>query len=461
MAQLLGRRLELATGGPRDAPARQRTLRATIEWSYSLLDATQRRLFRRIAVFAGGFSAEAAGTVCGAHAADLQWLVAKSLISSSPKGNETRFTLLETIREFAFEQLRAAGELGDISAKHASYFAQLARQGENASTVQGAEQTSVIGRLESEMDNIRVALDWSFEEGDGHEDSGHRRETALRIAGSLAWVWWAQGRAREGRRWVDLALERSDAFPSESRARCLHAVGMLADVSGDLERAAGCLREAVSAFEALGDKRRMSSVMNSLAIITRSRGELPEARELLERCLSLRRELGDERGIVICLSNLGVFALDEGDLDRAQSLMEQARSLSRDHDDAWAEASDIANLGAVALERGDADDAGTLLRRALIVLHEAGDAEAVAETLGRLAGVAAAKGQAERAAQLSGASDALMRKIGAGLADYDHKRLERHLARARSALGENEYESLEQRGAGMTPEDAMDYGLTP
>jgi len=182
MAQLLGRRLELATGGPRDAPARQRTLRATIEWSYSLLDATQRRLFRRIAVFAGGFSAEAAGTVCGAHAADLQWLVAKSLISSSPKGNETRFTLLETIREFAFEQLRAAGELGDISAKHASYFAQLARQGENASTVQGAEQTSVIGRLESEMDNIRVALDWSFEEGDGHEDSGHagRRRCGLR-----------------------------------------------------------------------------------------------------------------------------------------------------------------------------------------------------------------------------------------------------------------------------------------
>jgi len=459
MAQLLSRRLELATGGARDVPVRQRTLRETIDWSYDLLDETKRRVFRRIAVFAGGFSSEAAEAVCGADAADLQWLVEKNIVNSSPKEDQTRFTVLETIREFAFEQLQAGGELDDIKERHALYYARLARQGEGASRVRGAEQTSVIRRLETEMDNIRVALDWSFEEGGGDEDSGRRRETAVRIAGSLAWVWWSQGHAREGRRWVDLALERSEAFPSESRARCLHAVGVLADLSGDLERASRCLREAVAAFDAMGDKRSMSSAMNSLAIITRSRGDLAEARELLERSLSMRHELGDERGTVICLSNLGVFALDEGDLDRAQSLMEEARTLSRDHDDAWAEASDIANLGAVALERGDVEKAGTLLRQALIVLHEAGDSEAVAETLGRLAGVAAARGEAESAARLSGASDALMREIGAGLADYDRKRVERHLARARSALGAQKYKSLEKLGARMTLDDVMDYGL--
>ncbi len=459
MAQLLSRRLELATGGARDVPVRQRTLRETIDWSYDLLDETKRRVFRRIAVFAGGFSSEAAEAVCGADAADLQWLVEKSIVNNLPKEDQTRFTVLETIREFAFEQLQAGGELDDIKERHALYYARLARQGEGASRVRGAEQTSVIRRLETEMDNIRVALDWSFEEGGGDEDSGRRRETAVRIAGSLAWVWWSQGHAREGRRWVDLALERSEAFRSESRARCLHAVGVLADLSGDLERASRCLREAVEAFDAMGDKRSMSSAMNSLAIITRSRGDLAEARELLERSLSMRHELGDERGTVICLSNLGVFALDEGDLDRAQSLMEEARTLSRDHDDAWAEASDIANLGAVALERGDVEKAGTLLRQALIVLHEVGDSEAVAETLGRLAGVAAARGEAERAARLSGASDALMREIGAGLADYDRKRVERHLARARSALGAQKYKSLEQLGARMTLDDVMDYGL--
>lgn len=456
MEELLSRRLELAVAGPRDAPERQQTLRTAVGWSYELLDDAGARVLRRAAVFAGSFSSEAAVAICEAHPEDLQQLVDSSLIRRLRIAEEPRFAMLETIREFALEQLQQSGELDAIRAAHAAHYAGLAEQGDLVSAARSVERDQTLDALETEMNNFRAALDWSL--GDG-EYSAASRETALQISGALGWFWWIRGHAREGRMWVERALERAPAGRSRNRARCLHTVGILADLGRNLERAEECLTEAVRVFEAMGDKRKMSSAMNSLAIITRSQGHLVAARVLAERCLALRRELDDRSGVITCLSNLGVFALDEGDLDRAQRYSDEARALNAEAGDLLAEASDVSNLGAVALQKGELSRAGELMREALSSLVKLGDAEGAAEALGRMASLAAATGDAALAARLSGASDALMAEIGMGLADVERRRLDGYLERARAGLGRDGFSELQDEGRRLSLEEATELAL--
>jgi tetratricopeptide (TPR) repeat protein len=326
------------------------------------------------------------------------------------------------------------------------------------SRASGAERAKALRHLETEMDNIVGALEWSLAEPNG-DASVERSATALRIAGSMAWTWWVLGRVGDGRAWIDRALRAGPKTASQERARCLHAVGILADLAGDLEWPARCVGEAIESFREMGDRPKTASALNSLAIITRSRGDLVGARALLESSLVLREELGDQRGVAMCLSNLGVFALDGGDLIAAESLLERARALNRRLDDTHAEASDAANLGAVFLEGGDAARAAQLLGPALGVIHESGDLEGVAETLGRLAAAFACLGELRRAARLFGASDALMREVGVGTANFERARIDRYRVLVQDTLGGEEFTRAIAEGEAMEAESAVAFAL--
>ncbi len=281
----LAHRLPLLTGGSRDLPARHQTLRATIEWSFDLLDASEQRLFARLAMFAGGWTVEAAERVCagvgsGADAqvdqvAVLDGLASlrdQSLVQQEPAldpEDEPRFTMLETIREYALERLAANGETEETSRRHAGYYLALAEAAEPE--LRGPAQGVWLTRLETEHDNLRAALHWSLESG--------AEETALRLGGALWRFWYMHGHLSEGRRWLEMALAKSSAVPASVQAKVFNGAGNLAYGQSDYARAAAWH----------------------------------------EASLALQRDLGDKAGLAASLTNLGNIAWSQGDYVRAQA----------------------------------------------------------------------------------------------------------------------------------------------
>jgi predicted ATPase len=447
LLQRLENRLELPASRGRDVPARQTTLRQAIAWSYDLLADEERRLHSRLSVFMGGSTFEAAERVAGADGEldlleGIASLVDRSLLRESEgAGGEARFSMLETIREFAREHLGRSGEEGEILRRHAHEFARFADEANTG--LRGDEQLLWFERLEAEHDNLRAAIDSSLAAGDD--------ETALRLGGALGWFWYAHGHALEGCMRLTELLAQTRGAPVELRARPMYALGVLLDQRGEPERAAELVERSLAVFRDEGDRERVGTALNSLGSIKRVLGDFDAARTLLEESLAIRRELGDQARMASSLSNLGIVAFEQGALDDAEARFVEALELDRAHGNEWGAGAALDNLSAVAIERGDYATASGLVRDTLMSAQRLADRELIACGLEKAAVLAAAEGNALQAGRLAGAADGLRESVGIERTRFDREWLDRHL----SPVAGEEFGARRIEGRALEADEAL------
>jgi predicted ATPase/transcriptional regulator with XRE-family HTH domain len=452
----LERRLGVLVGGARDLPERQQTMRAAIGWSYDLLHPGEKALLRRLAVFAGGCTVEAVEGVCpagiGLEADVLGWLgelVDKSLLQRQTAGSEPRVAMLETVREFALEQLAAAGELSALEQRHAEYYLTLAEAAEQR--LFGLEQRVWLERLAAEHDNMRAALRWSLRE-DG------RKVLGARMAIALMAFWWIHGHWREGLQWLEDMATDDGRVPPGTRAKVLHGAGVLAEALGQLGRASELYAMSLDLSEALEDRRGICLGLIGLGAVAMHQRESARARAILERSLALGRELEDAHLVAHALVNLGSLALDTGDVQSAEMLLEESLVLCHRLGERWVSTLALNVLSAVALRRGDWNRARSVMRESLVRYRDVGNTVGMATSLEVLA-VVATEREPLLAARLFGAGAAVHEMTGSPrppLIDVDCERALTHL---RTALGEDTCAVVLAAGRTMALEDAVDLAL--
>jgi predicted ATPase len=497
MRTRLASSLQLLTGGARDLPARQQTLRQAIDWSYNLLSEPEQKLFRRLSVFLG-CTLEAVESVCdtkqdlGIDILDgMASMVDKSLARQveQPDG-EPRFVMLETIREYGLEKLKTSGEEHLTRRAHAAYCLVLAEEG--AADDASASQPGSMDRFEIEHDNFRSALEWLTET--------RNSEWGLRLAAGLFRFWERREHLAEGRDRLGKILQLAPAAP-KLRQRALFAAGVLAAEQGDDVASDALLNESLEIANALEDKRSVAVSFNALAVGARTRQDLPLSSALFETSLGLWRELQDAQAIARALSNLatiaklqedyakarslyeeglaifrevndrtgiawtlnhqGDVARDQGDSVAARSLYEQSLTSFRELNDRWGIAGSLADLGNLAREQGDYRSADSLYRESLRVFQELEHKRGIARLLESFACSAAAQAEAERALRLAGAAAALRQSIGAPLTPVEQAKLERALKSARRASTTATERTAWLEGWVMPVEKAIEDVLRP
>jgi predicted ATPase/DNA-binding SARP family transcriptional activator len=427
MLELLRGPLELAGGAVRDLPARQRTMRAAIDWSYELLAADERTVFAELSVFVGGCTLEAARAVCGAGRTALAGLVARSLLRERPgRGGEPRYVMLETVREYALERLEATGVGEGLRERHARCQLALAERFEEG-LLAGAELRPWLDRLSAEHDNLRAALAWAH--------ASPELELELRLATPLRPFWQLRGHLAEGRMRLEAALERAEAAPAELRAKALWTTGVLAYRQLDLGAARRLWEESLTLYEALGDRTGIGRQLGELGLIAIEEGDDDSAAARYERAAEIFRADGDDRRLAVVLTNLGVLALKRGDYNEAERQLDASIDLVRKVGDDEGMAESIRALGIVALERGAPARAGALFAQSLRLSAEIGFPESVAYCLSGLGRVAVAEGDAARAATLLGAAEAILEEIGARMLAVEQRSHRAAVEAAERALG--------------------------
>jgi predicted ATPase/class 3 adenylate cyclase len=492
----LDQRLEMLTGGPRDVPLRQRTLRQAIAWSYDLLSPEEQRLFRHAAVFVGGCTLAAIEAVAVKGQtmdsfAGMASLVDKSLMRNdeTADGGEPRFAMLETVREYALERLAEAGEVEQLHVRHADYFLALAQQAEPG--LSGAHQAAWLDRLQQEHDNLRAALQWFHQRG--------LADQGLRLGASLHRFWRARGYLSEGRERLAalLALPATD----RSRAKALHAAGWLAREQGDYAEARASFEESLVIYRALADTRGVGWGLVDLAFLTRYEGDYARARDLLEESLPLLEQARDTEGLAAALGNLGLIARDQGNATLAEERLQSSLQLWHELGDrvgigwtltalgmvarsarqpeaartrleralmVWRELGDRQNtanvlgiLAALARDAGDFKHARALLCDSLGVLREVGDRRGIAFVLEGFAGLAATQGEPARALTLAAAAEAVRDAVGAPAPPSWRAELDRALKQAYCGLEDKAAASARARGRLMALPEAIAFALQP
>jgi predicted ATPase/class 3 adenylate cyclase len=353
----LGDRFRLLTGGSRTALPRHQTLQAAIDWSHRLLSGPEQVLFRRLAVFAGGCSLEAAEQVC-ANDDDLDVLllvaalVDKSLLVHDPAPG--RYRMLETIRQFAWEQLREAGELKELRGRHRDWCLALAE----AADLQGPAQPTWEARLAAEQDNFRAALEW---EGPPGDDGA----TRLRLAGALREFWWSQAQGGEGRDWLERALQAGPDAPAAARATALVGAGLMAGEQGDQASAFAFIQQSLRLFESLGDRRGVAEALLGLGQVAMVRGRYGQARAALEQAVREARAAGDAHLAALARNFIAWSIYLQGDPASARPVYEQAREAWRSLGDQRGVANTTIAIGFCALGCGDHQEARSLVREGL------------------------------------------------------------------------------------------------
>ncbi len=419
----LTHQLDVLTGGARDLPERQQTMRAAIAWSYDLLDGAEQVLFRRLAVFAGGCTVEAARAVCAeVDGADdlvagadvfnlLAALVDRALLRQGRHSEaEPRLRMLQMVREYGLERLRAGGEAESVQRRHALYMTRFAEEAEGE--LAGPQQTLWLAGLDGEHDNLRAALRWATESAEA--------EIGLRLAAALWRFWYVRGYPGEGREWLEKMLSLSgsdeptcdDGAGDTVRTKALTGVGMLTYSQGDYPRASALFERALALCRKLDDTQGIATTLNYLASVARDQGDYRRAIDLFEESLALRRTLGDTRGIAASLNNLGLVARDRGEYERAALLHEESLALKHDLGDRLGVAYSRNNLGVVAREKGDFNRARGLFEESLAALRDLGDARGIATSLNNIAVIARADGDYARATALCDECVALRRDLG-------------------------------------------------
>jgi predicted ATPase/class 3 adenylate cyclase len=497
MLQRLGSRLKFLTGGARDLPVRQRTLRGAIEWSHTLLGDGEKTLFARMAVFSGGRTLEAIEAVCDALGdlpvdafEGVSSLLDKSLLrqEEGPEG-EPRFVMLETIHEYAREKLQESGEAEEIGRAHTEYFLALVEEAEPE--LVGADQVSWMDRLEAEHDNLRAALSRSLKAG----DSG----SALRIGGALWRFWNVRGHFSEGRRWLTAGLSGEGAAPASLRARASLGLGYLDLRQGDYPRAVEDLEASHSLYQEIGDRRGkayalcflgwialdrnefdraeelleeslalsraagtardVSVSLNALAMLKVYRGDHERATAMQEECLSLAREAGDVQFIAVLTYNLGFTAAMTGEYERAEAFVREAQELFREVGDTGMAPLASNRLGFLALSQDDPDRAEVLCVGAIRDLQEQAQIPGIDFALDILGGVAASRGGIRRAARLWGAVAGYRDATGAPWIPEERAMIEAYIDAASTRLDAGIWREEWEKGRSMTLDQAVDYAL--
>ena len=463
----LEHQLNLLASGARDLPARQQTLRGAIAWSYDILDDGLRRLLDRLSVFVGGCDLETAERVCGA--ADelgvdvldgLMALADQSLVLASEPGGEPRFDLLETIREFAGEQLEVRGEAATIRDRHAAAFVELAQGA--VPNLAGSDQRRWLDRLEREHDNIREVLDRSLAAADG--------ATAIPLAFAMWRFWQKRGHLPEARRRLDAIAAQSWARDDPARwARLMEALGGVAWWQADLASMAGFYREALRIWRELGDRREIANAAYNASFEFVAAAN-PEDRQhldpdgvglrLLEEARSLFAEVGDDVGAANTVWAIGNYQYFRAMGDHGAAQFREALEIFRRGGDRTMEAWSLHMLGSALLRTGHLDGSREATRHALRHFHEAGDAAGITLVLDDLSAVAVADGDMPRAARLRGAARNLTVETGAGLAGFIETWYEEGVRpSARQTMSREDLERLGAEGAAWSLDQAVAYAL--
>jgi predicted ATPase len=430
----LERRLDFLSGGARDAPARQRTLRAAVDWSWNLLEPAEQTLFARLAVFAGGFTLDAAEAVCDASLEGLASLVDNSLLRSRAGREESRFRMLETVREYALERLHEAGEHAEVARRHALHYLRAADAA--APRVLTTDAPAALTWLEAEQDNVRAALEWSR--------SG-LPELHLRACAALWRFWYVRGEFTEGRRRLAAAVQDGAGSP-EDRAAALRAAGILAIEHGEPAEGARLAGEALELFRTLGDERGVLTALTVLGNAERTIGDTRQARARFEESGTIARKLGLDEDVAVSLSNLASVAMVEGDDEAARPLVRESLAIMRRAGRDDSVALSLLNLGSIELRLGRSAEAEPLLLESLEVARRLGFRVQIVSSLVALAATAAALGDATRAARLLGTAAA----VGAGsdetVEPIDPALRDRTAADVRALLGEDAFREAFELG---------------
>jgi predicted ATPase/DNA-binding CsgD family transcriptional regulator len=453
LAVRLGERFELLTQGRRTAPLRQQTLQATIDWSYSLLDADERTVFQRLAVFAGGSTLAEAEAVCGtvsrAHFLDvISLLVDKSLVVKQERNGDVRYSMLETLRQYAWERLQEAGQEELVRNRHLAVFVELAEQA--APRLVSSEELAWLTRLQQEMDNLRAALAWSIE---SDVASGIRIAAALRQFSLYVW------NLAEASEWVDRLIAASAGTAPTVRARGLVIAGTLAGLRGEGERAATLLDQSLSLYEQLGDEKGIAQALQGKGFVAHHHGDRRQAVELLAKSLKLIRRFGDKYEIGEGLLWLADTEMRIGDLDASQEHYEESYAIFLELGEqsriSWA----LGGQGDIAQVRGNHSDAARLLKEALQIrfgIQTTGD---IFYTLEAMANLAARTHAPERAARIWGVSEALREVRGAPLPPSYQSDYAPLIRSVRGQLGAEAFETAWAEGRAMTLEQGVEYTL--
>lgn len=465
IAQRLDDRFNLLTGGARTAPPRQQTLAATLDWSYNLLSDSEQKVLQRLSVFADGATLEAAEAVCADVGVEsvldaLIHLVDKSLITADKlERGETRYLLLETIRQYALERLRDSGEIEGIYRRHLDWFLKLTEQAEPE--LQGGNQGDWLERLARENDNFRVALAWSLE---------NDTVMALQLAVALGLFWFMRGHHfEEGQDWLQKTVTRSEGTGQAAlRAKAFLCLGQVASINGDYATARSVFESSVNLYHDLNDKYGVADASNFLADTIAMQGGSEAAnfyvtaRLYFEESLASLREQGDNWKMARTLDSLGEMARVEEDYHTARACYEESLRVRRTLGDQRGIAVSLINLGFCAHHEGDYKQAKNLLEESLTNFQHLGSTRGTIDCLAALAGVFGTEKKPERAARLLGAAEALHESIHAGLmaAYADRIEYDRSVAVVRSQLSNDAFAAAWAAGRALTLEQAIDYALS-
>jgi len=490
--------LQLLTSGPLDLPERQQTLRKAIDWSHSLLNDAEQRLFRRLSVFVGGCTLEGAEAVCNTRRdlgievfEGLSSLVDKSLVQRLDRSNtEPRFTMLETIREFGIERLTESVEQPQAARAHAAYCLILAEEGNPE--LSATERTRWLTQCDAEIDNLRSALDWLFLTGD--------LSWSLRLCVALFRFWDMREHLSEGRARLETVLRMAGEDRPRERARVSHFIGALAASQGDYHASEYSLKQGLALYERLHDDPGIAASLNALAIVARDRGDYALAQSNFERSLACWRLLSDSLAVARCLHNLanvvkvrgdyararwalgeatGIFlelgdangatwsinqqgdiAVATGDIDGAREFYERALRAFRDTGDPWGSARSLTDLAYIDLKQAHHPEARAGFSEALEIFASLGHRRGMARVLEGYACLALAEGHAARALTLAAAARQLRRVIGASLSQSEQSSLDRTLGPAWKSISELEGKVAWTKGSAMSLESAMQYSLS-
>jgi predicted ATPase len=450
LRQRLDHPLKLLVGGARDAPARHRTLRATIDWSYELLDPAEQRLFVRLAAFSGGCTIGAAARICtedGEVVDGLASLTDNGLLRPEGTDEEPRFSMLETIREYALERLEVSGDAAAVRSCHAHYFLALAEEVEPHLIGPGSH-VEWLNRLEAEHANLRAAMDWFERSGAG--------ESVLRLSAAL-WQFWGQnGHLREGRTRLERALA-ADERPTAARAKALSRAADMALDSGDIATAGVRAREALDLQRTFGDPWGSAFSRLMVAFATGHEGDWPGAQQLCSESTRQFRELGDEHYALRATRGLASAHYQGGDVDRARVLYEEIIHTAREANDSFAEGAALWDLAGIAADEGRLEDAVPLAEESCGIFRDLGDRLTIAGVC-RCAQVLALAGKPEIAARVLASSAAPFGEIDempAHLAETNR----RTLAVIRPQLDAEAFVEAWQLGAALTTEEAVALAL--
>jgi tetratricopeptide (TPR) repeat protein len=439
----LERRLPLLTGGARDLPERQRTLRATIQWSYELLTPAEQRLFARLAVFSGGCTLEAAEDVAEADLDTLQSLVDKSLL----RHTEDRFWMLETIREYAAERLDDADEGEELRRSHADHFQALA---ERAEPYVHRDSLEWVDRLEQEHDNIRAALDWL-------ETSGHA-ERVVHLVGALWRFWYLKSHLTEGRRRLEDALG-TDGPATAAQAKLLTGAAVMALNLGDTSPARMRAEQALAMYRAVGDDWGAAYATMMMGTAAAEGGDVAGGQPLIAESVRLFEALGDRQYALIARTNLAWMTGELGDAQREELLHLENLDTARDLGNEGLQAEALAQLALFARDRGEFEDAKAKLREAIVLDDRRGNPQGVAINLGRLASVLCRAGDALTAARFVSSSEALTEQLGAETPWWAARRNAETLTLVRTALDEAAVDEALKAGRRLTLDEAVALAL--